>query len=330
MDARVTRAQQIAHMIGRRLIFGLVLVLLVSMAAFALAAASPFDPLDAYLGNAGDGYTDAQRADLSRTLGLGQGWFSAWTHWISNLAAGDLGFSRAYRAPVAEVLADRLAWSILLGAAGAVIAIGIGAVLGAAAGLRPGSVADRGVTLFASVLQAVPPFIVALGSVLLLSVVLRVFPSSGLTDPGGAISVESTVRHLVLPAAVLGISQTPWLALGLRQALVAARDSDAIAGAHSRGLPQRVIDLRHALPMAAAPFFALVGARLPELVMGAAVVETVFSWPGLGEATVNSARAQDFPLIAIVTVLTVAVVVLGNLAADVGAALLDPRIEADG
>ncbi|MFW0788014.1 ABC transporter permease [Gordonia sp. CPCC 205333] len=324
------RARQLVAMSGRRAVFGAVLVVVVSLGTFALAGMSPFDPLDAYLGNSGDGYSEAQRADLRQTLGLDQGWFSAWTHWLSGAFTGDLGFSRAYHQSVADVLADRFGWTLLLGVSGALVAVIVGASLGVVAGLRPASVADRLVTIFASVLQAVPPFIVALGSVLVFAVTLRIVPTSGLTDPGGAITAESTLRHLVLPALVLGISQTPWLALGLRQAIVVAGGSDAIRGARSRGIPERMIDLRHIVPMGLAPFFALVGARLPELVVGAAVVETVFSWPGLGEATVTAVRAQDFPLLAVITVLTVAVVVVGNLAADVGAAIIDPRIEADG
>ncbi|WP_245549940.1 ABC transporter permease [Gordonia effusa] len=325
-----SRARQLISMSGRRAAFGVALVVVVSLGTFALAGASPFDPLDSYLGNSGDGYTEAQRADLRRTLGLDQGWFSAWVHWVSHTAGGDLGFSRAYHQPVTDVLGDRFGWTVLLGISGAVVAVIVGAALGIVAGLRAGGIADRLVTVFASVLQAVPPFIVALGSVLVFSVTLRLFPASGLTDPGGAITAESTLRHLILPALVLGISQTPWLALGLRQAIVSAVSSDAIRGAYARGLPRRVIELRHIVPMGLAPFFALVGARLPELIIGAAVVETVFSWPGLGEATINAVRAQDFPLLAVVTVLTVAVVVVGNLAADLGAAIVDPRIEADG
>ena len=189
---------------------------------------------------------------------------------------------------------------------------------------------DRAISTMAVLLQAVPPFIVALGSVLLLAVTFRLFPSSGLAPSGAAVTTGSVAHHLVLPAVVLGLSQMPWLILGLRAAIGRAAGSDAVRGAHARGLPQRVVDLGHTVPMAVGPFFALIGGRLPELLIGATVVEAVFAWPGLGDATVASARALDFPLLAVVVVLTVGIVLVGNLAADVAAAALDPRIATDG
>lgn len=203
-------------------------------------------------------------------------------------------------------------------------------VFGSIAGLRPGGFADRVISVLVVVIQAVPPFIVALSAVSLLAVKVRLFPTSGLTDAGAAITAGSAARHLVLPALVLGVSQLPWLVVGLREAITRAAGSDAVRGAHARGLPRRVVDLGHVVPMSAAPFFALIGGRLPELLIGAAVVETVFAWPGLGGATVDSARAMDFSLLAIVTVITVGLVLVGNLAADVAAIAVDPRIEADG
>lgn len=321
---------RILRLVGRRLLFGVPLVLLVSLVTFALAAASPFDPLDAYLADVGDGYSEVERDALRHTLGLDQSWISAWWHWLTGALTGDLGYSRAYHEPVAQVLTERLGWSALLGLTGAVVAVVLAAVLGAAAGFRPGGLADRTISGLAVVVQAVPPFILALGAVLVLAVTLRLFPTSGLTDPGAGITAASTARHLVLPALVLGISQVPWLVLGLREAITRAAGSDAVRGAYARGLSRRIVDLGHILPMAVAPFFALVGGRLAELLIGATVVEAVFAWPGLGDALVDCVRAMDFPLLAIVAVLTVGVVLLGNLAADAAAIAVDPRIDADG
>ncbi|TDD62749.1 ABC transporter permease [Kribbella antibiotica] len=306
------------------------MVLVVSLATFALAAASPFDPLEAYLGGSGDGFTEAERGALRETLGLNQHWFTAWWQWLTHALTGDLGYSRSFHEPVAQVLSERLGWTALLGVSGSIVAVLLSAALGIAAGLRAGGLADRLISAFAVVLYAVPPFIVALGAVLLFAVTLRWAPAAGLSDPGEAITAASTARHLFLPALVLGLSQVPPLALGLREAITSAAAGDAVRGARARGLPWRIVNRRHVLPMAAAPFFALVGGRLPELLVGATVVETVFAWPGLGDAVVNSARALDFPLLAVVIVLTVTLVVLGNLAADVAAAVVDPRIEADG
>ncbi len=326
----MTGGGRAGKLILRRLVVAVPLAGLVSLAVFALAAASPFDPLDAYLGAHGDGFTEAQRTALRDRLGLGHSWFDAWRSWVGDLVRGEFGESRSYRQPVAEVLAERLPWSLLLGALGGAIALALAALLGAWAGLRRGGLLDRTISACAVVLQAVPPFVLALGAVLLFALTLRWFPASGLTDPGGAVTAASTARHVVLPAALLGVTQLPWLVLGLRETVAGTLDSDAIKGARARGMPWRVIAFRHVLPVAVVPFLALCGARLPELVVGATVVESIFSWPGLGSATVEAARSVDFPLLAILTVLITVVVLLGNLAADAAAVLIDPRIDADG
>ncbi|WP_280383966.1 ABC transporter permease [Nocardia wallacei] len=324
------RARRVLRLAARRTALAVPLVVLVSIAVFALAAASPFDPLDAYLRDQGDRFTEAQRAELRERLGLDRGWPGQWWSWLTDLLGGQLGESRSYGEPVAQVLAERLPWTLLLGACGGLVAVVLAFALGAWAGLRGGGLVDRALRALAVVLQSIPPFVLVLGTVLLFALTLRWFPASGLTDPGEPISAASTVRHLVLPAIVLGLTQLPWLLLGLRETVTAQLGGDAVRGARARGLPWHVIALRHVLPMSIAPFLTLCGARLPELLVGATVVETVFAWPGLGEATVNAARALDFPLLAILTVLTTAVVLLGNLCADAAGALIDPRIEADG
>jgi peptide/nickel transport system permease protein len=317
-------------MIGRRLAMAVPLVVVVSLTVFALAAASPFDPLDAYLGAHGDGFTEAQRAQMRSQLGLDRHWLSVWWSWFGDLWHGELGESRTYRQPVVEVLAERLPWTLLLGLLGAVVAIAFAFALGAWAGLRRGGAADRIISATAVVLQSIPPFALTLGAVVVFASTLRWFPASGLTDPGAGVEVASTIRHIALPAVLLGSTQLPWLVLGLRETVARSLDGDAVKGARARGLPSRVIAFRHVFPVSIAPFLALCGARLPELVVGATVIETIFSWPGLGSATVEAARALDFPLLAILTVLITAVVLLGNLAADAAGVLIDPRIDADG
>lgn len=318
------------RMIARRLATAVPLALVVSLTVFALAAASPFDPLDAYLGAHGDGFTEAQRAALRERLGMGDNWFDAWWSWLGDALHGELGESRSYRQPVTQVLAERLPWSLLLGLLGGVVALVLAAALGAWAGLRRDSRADRMISATAVVLQSVPPFVLVLGAVLVFALTLRWFPASGLTDPGAGITPASTARHIALPALLLGITQLPWLVLGLRETVANSLDGPAVTGAKARGLPWRVIASRHVLPVSIAPFLALCGARLPELVVGATVVETLFSWPGLGAATVEAARSLDFPLLAILTVLITAIVLLGNLLADTAGVLIDPRIQADG
>ncbi|WP_340054912.1 hypothetical protein [Corynebacterium parakroppenstedtii] len=133
------------------------LALAVTAAMFFLASLSPFDPLEAYThGNAG-ALTDEQREDLIRTLNIGGPWYASWWSWVTSVCTGDLGTSRFYRMPVADVLAQRLGWSILLGALALTLTLVVSFVLGVVAGLREGGLVDRIAGFIATLLQSLPP-----------------------------------------------------------------------------------------------------------------------------------------------------------------------------
>ncbi len=214
--------------------------------------------------------------------------------------------------------------------AGLAVAVLLALVFGVWAAWRQGGWLDRVVTAVGHGLEGVPPFVLALGAIAVFALGLRWLPVAGLTDAGAAASPGQVARHLVLPALVLGVSQSPWLVLHVRQSLLTALAEDHVTGARARGLAEHVVVLRHALPTALLPFVTVLGARVPELVTGAVLVEEVFSWPGVAAAVVRAALAVDFPLLAALTLLATAAVLLGSLLADVATALLDPRVATDG
>ncbi|MDO5030866.1 MAG: ABC transporter permease [Corynebacterium sp.] len=305
------------------------IVIAVTAAVFALAAVSPFDPLDAYLKGQAGNLTDAQRESISNQLGFNRSWWESWLVWLQGLAVGDLGISRSYAQPVTQVLAERLPWTMLLGACGLGGAIVLSFGLGLWAAVNRGGVADRAILALSTVIQATPPFVVALGGLGVFALAWQLFPTGGLTYPGRPVTFSSTVAHLVLPAVVLAVTQMPWLVLSLRESIVEVMDSGAVTGAQVRGIPRRRIIRSHLLPTAVPPFLALIGARLSELVVGSTLVEAVFAWPGLGTALVKSAQSLGFPLLSILTIATTVIVLFGNLLADVAFVVLDPRVDAD-
>lgn len=300
--------------------------MLVSLGVFALAALSPFDPLVAYLGVEYQNATTAQRVEMRETLGFNVPWYEAWWTWASSLLSGDLGFSRGFGQPVATVIAERLPWTLLLAATGLALAAGFSTVLGVWAGVRPGGVADRFATGFAVLLQGLPSFVFALFAIAVFSLGLKLFPTGGLAPPGAPVTFGGVVRHLALPALVLGVSQTPWFVLSVRNAVRDALGSDAVFGAQARGLSASTVVRKHIVPVSMAPLATLLGARLPELVVGSVLVEEVFSWPGVASAVVDSATELDFPLMAALTLGTTAIVLMGTLLADIAYLLLDPRV----
>ncbi|GAA4874222.1 ABC transporter permease [Serinicoccus chungangensis] len=310
----------------RRLLLLPVLVAGVTLVMFALAQSTPFDPVLATLGERAltmDGPTLEAMRDRAADSGAVQQWAS----WWGNALQGDLGASSSQRSPVVTVIAQRLPWTLGLMSAALVLAVLGGLVVGGVAGTRPGSWADRMVGGGLLALQAAPPFWLGLVAVWVFAVWLGWLPTGGATSPGsGTVQPLDVLHHAVLPVLVLALSQLPWFGLVVRDATRDALAGVPVRAAWARGIPTSRLLRQHAVRPALLPLVTVLGVRVPELITGAVLVETVFSWPGVASATVDSALRLDFPLLAALTVLTTVLVVLGNLAADIAYRVVDPRV----
>lgn len=323
------RRGDLARLVARRTAIAIPILVTLSAAVFLLAARSPFNPLAAFLGSRYQQASEAQKAMMGEQLGFDVTWWRAWWLWAGDAIRGDLGWSRVYSAPVVEVIGERLPWTLLLSGSALLLAITLAIVLGTVAGLTPGSRVDRLCSGVAVVLQAMPPFVLGLAAVALFAMALQWAPVAGASAPGQPYTVGGVATHLVLPTVTLALTQLPWLLLAVRTAVTRAIGSDAVRGARLRGVGPVQVVTGHVLPVSMASLVTLVGARLPELVAGAVLVEEIFGWPGLAAAVVESARAMDFPLLATLTLATTFAVLLGSLLADAAYLLLDPRVGPD-
>lgn len=329
------RSRHVSAPLGRlvlgRLLLLPLLVAVVTLVMFALAQRTPFDPVLAALGERAltmDGPTlEAMRARVSEVGAVQQ-----WAAWWGNALQGDLGVSSSQRLPVATVIGQRLPWTLGLMSVALVLAVLGGVVLGGLAGTRPVSWADRLVGGGLLGVQSAPPFWLGLVAVWVFAVWLGWLPTGGATSPEtDVVEAADVLRHAVLPVLVLALSQLPWFGLVVRDATRDALAGLPVRAAWARGIPRARLLRHHAVRPALLPLVTVLGVRVPELITGAVLVETVFSWPGVASATVDSALRLDFPLLAALTVLTTVIVVLGNLAADVAYRVIDPRVgERDG
>ncbi|MFI9306315.1 ABC transporter permease [Streptomyces triculaminicus] len=320
-----------ARMAGRRLLAAVPLLGAVTFGVFALAAASPFDPARAYAGSAGLGARQDVLDQLRENLGTDRPLLARWWEWLSAALTGDLGDSVSLRQPVSQVIGERIGWSVLLCGVAFVLAVVVGTTLGVLAARRRGGLLDRVVTSLAYALEAAPPFWLGLLAIWFFAIRLGALPAGGLTDTGAdAVTAAQVASHLVLPAGVLAVTQLPWFVLYVRQGVGDALAEDPVRGARARGLSERTVLLGHALRSGLLPVLTLIGSRVPELITGALLVETVFSWPGIASATVEAATKVDFPLLAALTVLATAAVLLGNLLSDLLYGLADPRVAHEG
>lgn len=322
------RAAAVLRLAGRRVLWAVPLVALISLAVFALAAVAPTDAASAFLG-ANDEFTGGSaRGDVERVV-TGTHWLQAWWQWATGVVTGDLGVSTSNRGPAADVVVGRLPWTLLLMVVGLAVGGGVSVPLALVAALHPRGVVARILIGGMWALSAVPAFLCAMALMGLLSLALAWFPAGGLTDPGAPVTAAQVGRHLVLPVLAVALAQLPWITLHLHRAMTVQLRTTSTEAARLRGVPEWRVLLRHVLPTAAVPTLAIAGARLPEVVAGSVLVEEIFSWPGLGRALVQAALAQDFTLLAVSTVLLTVVAILGGLLADLCLVTIDPRTDPD-
>ncbi|MGB3484355.1 MAG: ABC transporter permease [Mycobacterium sp.] len=322
---RRNRSRPAARLLVIRSAIAIPVTIGVSFGVFFIASLSPLDPLAAYLGSNYQFATESQRAAMRVAYDLDQPWWQAWWQWITAAAQGDLGWSSTQSLPVTTVLAERLPFTLALSGTALALSALIALALGCLAGMR-GGVFDRLCAVFAVTFASMPPFVVSLALVTVFAVGLRWLPTSGARPPGGEYSVSGLATYSILPLIALVVSQIPWLLLTTRTAVREACSSDAVRGARARGIHGWPLLRGHIAPVSVLPTLALLGTRLPELIAGAAIVETVFGWPGVAATLVDSAAALDFPLLAALTVGAAAAVLLGSALSDAAAVALDPRI----
>ncbi|WP_243715770.1 ABC transporter permease [Micromonospora sp. KC207] len=318
------------RVIRRRALVAVPVLAATSMSMFALGAASPVDPAQQYAGAAAFTTSEENLAQIRDNWGVDDPLPVQYARWLGNLLCGDLGWSTSRHEPVADVLAARAGWTLLLVGMALALVLVASLLLGTLAAYRRGGWFDRGLRAVAYAVQSMPVFWIGLAAIAVFALSLGWLPAGGLTDvTATATDPADVARHLVLPVTVLAIAQAPWFVLFIRDAVADSLRDDHVLAARARGLPGRTVLFGHALRTALLPFLTLVGTHLPELVGGAVLVETVFSLPGLGAVTVQAALGSDFPLLAATTLATTVVVLTANLATDLAYATADPRVRLD-
>jgi peptide/nickel transport system permease protein len=297
--------------------------LLVSLAVYGLVGLMPGDPIDLMV-SADPGLTAADAARLKALQGLDRPLLERWLRWLGGALAGDLGYSRLYSVPVADVLLPRLGSTLALMGSAFAVALLLALPAGIWAAARPGGLADGviGAATFAGV--SVPTFWLALLLILLFAVELRWLPASGQPDPGAAPA--QALRHLVLPVATLALAEAAVLTRFVRAAMLDTLAEPFVRTARAAGAgPARVV-LRHALRHAMLPVVTLIALNAGALFSGALVVETVFARLGMGRLIYDAVLGSDYNLALAGLMLATVVTLLCNLAADLAYTRLDPRV----
>ena len=315
---------------GKKFIRIALLLLGVSFVTFLLMWASPLDPLQTNIGQAALGsMSPEQIAKAEAYWGVGTPPLVRYLGWLSDALHGDFGISLLYRRPVTAVIAERLAGSVLLLVSAWLISGILGLALGVIAGACRGRLADRLIRGYCLMISSTPAFWLAILLLLVFSVWLGWFPV-GFAVPVGmdaaAVTAADRLRHAILPALTLSITGVANIALHTREKMVDVMESDYVLFARARGESELSVACRHGLRNVLLPAVTLQFASAGEIIGGSVLVEQVFSYPGLGQAAVTAGLGSDMPLLLGITVVTAAIIFVGNLTADLLYGVIDPKI----
>ncbi len=315
---------------------GIRLLLLLAAAmviTYVLVSLSPIDPVQSYIGADTMRVGPEQREAIAAYWGLDKPPAERFAKWAGALAKGDLGTSMIYRDKVTSVIAERFASSITLMALAWLLSGIIGYIAGAVAAANKGKLLDRTITAACYTLASAPTFWVGLLFLLAGSVWLGWFPA-GLAVPAGKLASEVTIwdrlHHIVLPALTLSIAGIAPVALHTRQKLLDVLASDYILFARARGERGWNLFVRHALRNSLLPALTLQFASFGELFGGAVLAEQIFSYPGLGQGTIEAALRGDIPLLTGLVLFSTFFVFIGNAIANGLYRLVDPRMRKAG
>ncbi|MBD0336975.1 MAG: ABC transporter permease [Cyanobacteria bacterium Co-bin13] len=294
---------------------------------------SPIDPVRAYVGADMLQISAAQRDLIAQRWGLDQPMIVRFGDWFGQIIQGNWGTSMVFNQPVTQVIGQRFQVSLQLLAIAWLLSGLLGLVLGVLSGAFEGTWIDRGIRLYAYTLASSPTFWVALLLLILFSVSLRLTPICCAAPPGVLaqnVTFWQHLHHLLLPAATLSIIGIANIALHTRQKLIDVLHSDYVLFARAQGESLWDILRHHGLRNILLPALTLQFASLSELFGGSVLVEQVFAYPGLGQATVQAALRSDVPLLVGIVFFSALFVYTGNTLADLSYQVIDPRIRIGG
>jgi peptide/nickel transport system permease protein len=312
----------------RRLIQAIPILIGISVVSFMIVHLAPGDPTDRFRSGR---VSAATIANLIRLYGLDKplpeqftSWFTAfWQFWKPEA----WGFSFVDGRPVTEKIAEKIPTTMLLMGISLFVTVIVAIPVGVLAAVKQYSWADKIITTLATIGYALPSFVLGVLLLYMFSIKTHLFPSFGMQSLGREGNIADIAWHMVLPVSSLAIQQIAGWSRYMRASMLEVLQQDYVRTARAKGLSDSRVIFKHALRNALIPVITLLGLTLPSLLAGAAITESIFSWPGLGYMAVQSVQTNDYPVVLAIVMIGGVMVILGNLLADILYGLVDPRIK---
>lgn len=290
----------------------------------------PGDPIDILI-SSNPNFTAKDAERLRKLYGADQPVTTRYANWVGAAIKGDFGYSRKYRVPVSELIGHRLVNTFYLSAAALLLSLSIGVPIGVWVALRNGSRSDYTVSFLSFAGISVPSFFLGILLILCFSVYWKILPAGGTETIDANLSGFSyfldRLKYLVLPVLSLTAMQTAYFIRYTRSSMIETMHMDFIKTARAKGLRSSVVIIRHGLRNALIPVVTIVALSLSALFSGAVITETLFSYQGIGKLVYDSISGNDFNVAMVSFIITIGMVLVMNLVADIIYAYLDPRIE---
>jgi len=311
--------------VGKRLVGAVPLIFVILIVNFVFIHLAPGDAVSYFIG-AGTGVTEEYVQGLRVELGLDRPFAEQLVRYLNGVCKGNLGYSFIYQQPVLRLIMQRMPLTLLLISGAMVIASMTGVTMGVFVSLHRGSFFDFAVSAAALAGYSIPVFWLAQILILIFALKLGWFPTGGISSLKGNWTLFDFLLHLTLPVVSLSIMQLAMVLRMTRASMLEVLGLDYVTTARAKGLKERVVIYRHVTRNALLPVVTVVTMNFSALLSGSVLIETVYSWPGLGRLLFESVLRRDYPIIMGLLVVMSIGVILINLVTDISYMFLDPRI----
>ena len=311
---------------GKKIFIFLLSVLILSVVVFYVARLAPGDPLVSYYGDRVEKMSVAERQWAEENLGLNDPIHVQYMRWLQNALKGNFGISFKYKTDVLEVIGGRLVNTLILGGVGFVLIFVLALGLGILCAWHEEKWLDKLICKVGTILSCIPEFWLSLVLILIFAIYLRWLPSSGAYSIGKANHISDRILHLILPMSIAVLNHLWYYAYMIRNKLLEEVRAEYVLLAKSKGLDKKSILFRHCLRNIIPSYLSIMAISVPHILGGTYIIETVFSYPGIGTLSYESARYQDYNLLMILCILSGAVVILCNIIAQTINEHIDPRM----
>lgn len=314
---------------GKKLLVFLMSVWILSVAVFYISRLAPGDPLMSYYGERVEKMSPKEKEEAKEKLGLHAPIYIQYIRWLDNAMNGDFGISFKYKQDVMEVIGQRMGNTLILGGVGFILTF-LGALgLGILCAWKEDRWLDNILCKCGTIVSCIPEFWLALVLILIFAVKLHLLPSSGAYDVGHKEDILNRIEHLILPMFIVVLQHLWYYAYMIRNKILEETRADYVLLGKSKGLSKKDILFRHCLRNILPSYISIMAISVPHILGGTYIVETVFSYPGIGALSYESARFHDYNLLMVLCMITGILVIFCNLIGQIINERIDPRIKAN-